>query len=446
MTFGIDRRRCLIAGDSAAGLPLGLENLPQRFSEGIASSEELLKTGLGDLLDSGKVSSNTSLSWSLNGTGFVAAAIFSSLAMCALCEMSMAESFSHDTVSRAPFGSTSDGRAVELYTLRNRHGMEARIATYGGIVTHLIVPDRHGQNADVVLGHDILAGYLKSDLYLGALIGRYSNRIARGQLTLNGVKYTLTANDAPNALHGGVVGFDKVIWKAEQASVTPEGPRLTLTYLSRDGEEGYPGNLQVTAKYTLTEDNALRLDYIASTDKETVVSLTQHSYFNLRGRGDILGHVVRITAERFTPVDGSRIPTGELRSVAGTPFDFRQPTAIGSRIGAADEELRLGMGYDLNFVIDKPPGALAVMATVYEPDTGRVLEVSSTEPGLQFYTGNFLDGSITGKGGWAYAVYDGFCMEPQHFPDSPNHPNFPSAVLKPGQTYRSTIVYRFSAR
>jgi aldose 1-epimerase len=358
-----------------------------------------------------------------------------------ISENSLSGSIEHES-----FGHTPSGAAVARYTLRNRHGMEARIATYGGIVTELSVPDRQRHFADVVLGFDSLAEYVKSSPYFGALIGRYGNRIAKGKFTLDGVQYTLATNNAPNALHGGIVGFDKVVWKAEQSIVTPQGPQLTLTYLSRDGEEGYPGKLKVTAVYTLTDDNALRLDYTATTDKDTVVNLTQHTYFNLRGRGDVLGHVVQINADRFTPVDSTLIPTGELRSVAGTPFDFRQPTAISARIEAPDEQLRFANGYDHNWVINKAAERLAVIATVYEPDTGRVLAVSSTEPGLQFYTGNFLDGSIPGKNGWVYAFRSGFAMEPQHFPDSPNHPTFPSVVLKPGQTYHNIILYRFSAR
>jgi aldose 1-epimerase len=344
------------------------------------------------------------------------------------------------------FGHISNGAAVIRYALRNRHGMEAQITTYGGIVTKLTAPDREGRFADVVLGYDTLEEYLKGSPYFGALIGRYGNRIAQGRFTLNGVHYSLAANNGVHALHGGIAGFDKVIWTAERSLVTPMGPQLTLTYISRDGEEGYPGNLKVTAVYTLTNDNALQLHYSATTDRDTVVNLTQHSYFNLRGRGDVLGHVVRINADRFTPVDSTLIPTGELRSVAGTPFDFRRPTAIGARIETMDEQLRFAKGYDHNWVIDKAATAVAVAATVYEPDTGRMLEVSSSEPGLQFYTGNFLDGSISGKDGREYGFRSGFVMEPQHFPDSPNQPTFPSTVLKPGQTYQNIISYRFSAR
>ena len=352
----------------------------------------------------------------------------------------------NDSLTSASFGNTPAGVPARLYTLRNRHGMEAHITNYGGIITYLTAPDRDGHYADVVLGYDSLAGYSKGTAYFGALIGRYGNRIAHGKFTLDGVAYKLATNNGPNALHGGVVGFDRVVWEVAEAQVTQEGPRLALTYLSRDGEEGYPGNLNVRAVYTLTEDNTLRLDYTATTDKDTIVNLTQHSYFNLRGHGDILGHVLEIPASRFTPVDSTLIPTGQLERVAGTPFDFRQPAAIGARIGAADEQLKNGKGYDHNWVLDKPAGALGLVARVYDPETGRVLEISSTEPGVQFYSGNFLDGSSVGKGGWAYALHEGLALEPQHFPDSPNRSNFPSVVLKPGQTYRNTIVYKLSAR
>jgi aldose 1-epimerase len=324
--------------------------------------------------------------------------------------------------------------------------MEARIATYGGIITFLTAPDRAGHYADVVLGYDTLGGYLKDSPYFGALIGRYGNRIAHGKFTLNGVAYTLSTNNGPNTLHGGNVGFDKVVWSVMKAQITQLGPQLTLTYLSRDAEEGYPGSLAVTAVYTLTEDNALRLEFSGTTDRDTVVNLTQHSYFNLRGGGDILGHIVQINADRFTPVDSTLIPTGELRPVAGTPFDFRKPTAVGGRIDEADEQLRYGKGYDHNWILIKSPRVLGVDAIVYEPESGRVLEVSSNQPGLQFYSGNFLDGSITGKDGQVYRLRNGFCMEPQHFPDSPNHANFPSTVLRPGHMYRSTIIYRFKVK
>lgn len=346
-------------------------------------------------------------------------------------------------VTGAPFGTMPDGTPVTLYTLRNASGVEATICNYGGIVTSLKVPDRNGKPGDVVLGYDNLAGYLKETPYFGSLIGRYGNRIAKGKFTVNGQTYTLATNNGPNALHGGLKGFDKVVWSAKP-TMTPEGPALALQYVSKDGEEGYPGTLTVTAVYTLTRDNGLRLDYTATTDKDTVVNLTQHSYFNLAGKGDILGHEVMINADKYTPVDETLIPTGELPSVAGTPFDFRKATTIGARIKQDNQQLKFGGGYDHNWVIAKPAGKLSVMARVHEPTTGRVLEVLSTEPGLQFYSGNFLDGTITGKGGWVYQFRNGFCMEPQHYPDSPNQPGFPSVVLKPGQVYRNTIIYRFS--
>jgi aldose 1-epimerase len=282
----------------------------------------------------------------------------------------------------------------------------------------------------------------------------YANRIARGHFSLDGTEYSLPINDPPNSLHGGAVGFDKVLWKVVVARLSAAGPQLALEYESPDGDQGYPGKLHVTAVYTLTDDDSLRLDYTATTNHVTVVNLTQHSYFNLRGSGDILGHVVEIPASYFTPVDATLIPTGELRSVAGSPFDFRTPTAIGARIEANDEELHFGHGYDHNWIIDpdarapaaRPIDHVRLDARVYEPDTGRVLEVLSTQPGLQFYSGNFLDGSITGKSGRVYERRAGFCLEPQHFPDSPNHANFPSTVLKPGTVYRSRIEYRFSTR
>jgi aldose 1-epimerase len=348
-------------------------------------------------------------------------------------------------ITSAPFGQLADGQAVTIYTLKNARGVEARISNYGGIVVSLLVPDRQGQFGDVVLGYDTLAGYLKETPYFGCLVGRYGNRIAKGKFTLNGQTYTLATNNGPNALHGGLKGFDKVLWNARPYQ-SPAGPALELHYRSRDGEEGYPGNLDVTATYTLTRDNALRLDYVATTDKATVLNLTQHSYFNLAGQGDILGHVVQLNASKFTPVDSTLIPTGELKPVDGTPFDFRRPTAIGARINQDDPQLKFGGGYDHNWVISQKPGELTLQARVTEPTTGRVLEVLSTEPGLQFYTGNFLDGTITGKGGRVYQFRNAFCMEPQHYPDSPNQPNFPSVVLSPGQTYRNTIVYRFGVQ
>jgi len=348
-------------------------------------------------------------------------------------------------VTKRPFGQTAEGAAVELYTLTNQNGLEVAITNYGGAVVSIKAPDRNGNLADVVLGFDTLDGYLKEHPYFGSLIGRYGNRIGKGRFTLNGVAYVLARNNGENHLHGGLKGFDKVVWKPVEATAK-DAQTLVLSYLSKDGEEGYPGNLSVTVTYSLNDANELRIDYAATTDKDTVVNLTNHSYFNLagQGQGDILGHQVMTNADRFTPVDAGLIPTGELRSVEGTPFDFRKPTAIGARINQADQQLKLGRGYDHNFVLNRETEGLALAARVTEPGSGRVLEVLTTEPGLQFYTGNFLDGTIRGKGGKVYGQRYGFCLETQHFPDSPNKPSFPSTVLKPGQRYQSTTVYRFS--
>jgi aldose 1-epimerase len=331
---------------------------------------------------------------------------------------------------------------AQIYLLRNSAGMRARITNYGGIVMSLHVPDRNGALADVVLGYDTVAEYAKASPYFGCLIGRYGNRIANARFSLLGQEYRLAANNGPNSLHGGVKGFDKVLWKARPIA-SALGPALELRYSSKHLEEGFPGNLDVVAIYTLTHDNGLRVDSTATTDQATIVNLTHHSYFNLAGQGEVLGHMVFINAAHFTPVNANLIPTGELRPVAGTPFDFRQPTTIGARIDADDEQIRYGAGYDHNWVIAKPAGELGLVARAFEPKSGRTLEVLSTEPGTQLYTGNYLDGSIVGKGGWRYQKRSAFCFEPQHFPDSPNQPSFPSVVLVPGETYKSTIVYRF---
>jgi aldose 1-epimerase len=364
----------------------------------------------------------------------------------AACLVSCASmSSSSGNITKASFGKIPDGTPVDIYTLRNANGVEARICTYGGIVVSLKTPDRNGKLGDVVLGYDNLDGYVKNNPFFGCFVGRYGNRIAGGKFTLDGKTYTLATNNGPNHLHGGIKGFDKAVWKAQLVS-GPHGGALEMRYTSKDGEEGYPGNLSVTALYTLTDDNGLRLDYTATTDKPTVVNLTQHSYYNLAGGSDILGHEVMIVADKFTPVDATLIPTGELRQVKGTPLDFTTPTKIGARINTPDEQLKLGNGYDHNFVLNKSAGKLGLAARVYEPTSGRVMEVLTTEPGMQLYSGNFLDGSITGKGGWVYKQRSAFCMEPQHFPDSPNKPGFPSTVLRPGETYKNTIVYRFSAK
>ncbi len=351
------------------------------------------------------------------------------------------------TVKVERFG-TVDGKEVSLYTLTNRHSVEARITNYGGILVSLKMPDRNNRLEDVVLGYDNLSDYTEGNPgYFGALIGRYGNRIARGRFRLNGVEYTLATNNNENHLHGGVKGFDKVVWDARPLK-TRAGDALELTYLSHDGEEGYPGNLRVRVVYTLTDQNELRIDYSATTDKDTIVNLTHHSYFNLAGagNGDILNHRLMINASRFTPVDATLIPTGELKSVKGTPFDFTQPTAIGARINDADEQLKRGNGYDHNWVLDGRMGSLRRVAEVSEPTTGRVMEIWTTEPGIQLYTGNYLTEAKPGKGGKPYKQHYGFALETQHFPDSPNEPKFPSTVLRRGATYRSTTIYKFSAR
>ncbi|MGO9271729.1 MAG: aldose epimerase family protein [Terriglobia bacterium] len=347
-------------------------------------------------------------------------------------------------IKRSTFGKMSDGQTIDLYTLTNKNGVQVGIINYGGRVVSIRVPDRQGQMADVVLGFDNGDGYLGANPYFGAIVGRYANRIAKGRFTLDGVEYKLAQNDGPNSLHGGVKGFDKVVWKAVE--LAKQNSALELTYVSKDGEEGYPGNLSVKVTYTLSDDNELWIDYRATTDKDTVLNLSNHSYFNLagEGNGDILQHQLMIAASRFTPVDATLIPTGELRNVEGTPFDFRQPTAIGARIDNDDEQLKLGRGYDHNFVLDRKGTGLTLAARVVEPKSGRVLEVKTDQPGIQFYTGNFLDGTVHGKGGKVYGHRFAFCLETQHFPDSPNHPGFPSTELKPGENYHRITVFRFS--
>jgi aldose 1-epimerase len=349
-------------------------------------------------------------------------------------------------VKKQDYGKMPNGAAVELYTLTNAKGMQAGIITYGGTVVSLTAPDRNGKYADVVLGMDDLAGYMKATAFFGAIIGRYGNRIGHAQFTLEGKTHKLPANDHANTLHGGPAGFDKHVWSAVPGS-SADGETLELTYVSKDGEAGFPGTLTSKVVYTLTANNELKIDYTATTDKPTVVNLTNHSYFNLagQGEGDILAHEVMIDAARFTPVDAGLIPTGELRPVAGTPFDFTKSTAVGARIEAADEQMKFGMGYDHNWVLNKGAGGLTKAAEVHEPKSGRVMEVWTTEPALQFYTGNFLDGTLHGKGK-TYVRRGALCMETQHYPDSPNQPSFPSTELKPGATYHTTTVYRFSAR
>ena len=369
--------------------------------------------------------------------------VFTGVALLVLCGAMVVSGQSKRGVTRAPFGKTRDGKAVEIYTLTNAHGLEMRVITYGGIITSLKVPDRAGHLDDVVLGFDTLDGYLKDSPYFGAIVGRYGNRIAKGQFTLNGATYKLATNNGPNHLHGGVKGFDKVMWNAVPGD-SADGVSVTLTRTSPDGEEGYPGNLQASVRYTLTDKNELAIDYRATTDKATPVNLTQHSYFNLAAdSGDILGHELTIHASRYTPVDATLIPTGELAPVQGTPFDFQKATAIGARIATDDAQLKNGGGYDHNWALDRGGSGLQPAARLVDPKSGRTLDVATTEPGLQFYSGNFLDGSITGKGGRVYKRRTGLCLETQHFPDSPNHPSFPSTILQPGQTYSSKTVFTF---
>jgi aldose 1-epimerase len=353
-------------------------------------------------------------------------------------------------LGRQPFGKLPDGTEIGLYTLRNNQGMQVAITNFGAAVVSIKVADRTGRFADVVLGYDTLAGYIGDKAYFGAIVGRYANRIAHGEFTLDGVRYTLAKNNGENSLHGGHKGFNKAVWEAQDVS-TPTAPSLRLAYLSKDGEENYPGNLSVQVTYTLVDENELRIEYSATTDKDTVVNLTNHSYFDLAGEGagDILGHELQLAADRFTPIDAGLIPTGELRSVAGTVFDFRRPTAIGARIGVDDPQLRLARGYDHNWVLSapsqtssNPPKAPMFAARVVEPQSGRVLEVWTTQPGVQFYSGNSLNGAA-GKSGHLYGPRSGFCLETQHFPDSPNHAGFPSTELKPGERFQSVTIFRF---
>jgi aldose 1-epimerase len=348
-------------------------------------------------------------------------------------------------IERSDFGKTRDGVAVDVYTLTNAHAMIVKIITYGGRVTELRVPDRDGVFGDIVLGFNNLDQYLDDNPYFGALIGRVGNRIAKGRFTLDGKPYKLATNNGANHLHGGIKGFDKVVWSAEPITAN-DSVSLKLHYVSPDGEEGYPGRLDTTVVYTLTNQDELKIEYTAATDKPTPINLTNHNYYNLAGEGNgtILGHELMLNADSFTPVDATLIPTGDIKPVAGTVFDFTTPTAIGKRIdqvpGAAPG------GYDHNFVLRSHDGPLGLAARVYEPKSGRVMEISTTQPGIQFYSGNFLDGKLVGKGGVAYQKHSGFCLETQHYPDSVNHPNFPPAILRPGETYHEVTVHKFSVR
>ena len=376
----------------------------------------------------------------MTSTGILKKIVIGTAVLMAVSMMAEAET----KVTSGPFGKLSDGTPVEIYTL-NDGAFEARIATYGGIVVSMKAPDRNGKTADVVLGFDDLDGYVanfngSSDAFFGAVIGRYANRIAHGSFMLDGQKYSLPLNNGANTLHGGPHGFNNVVWKAK-----PITNGVELSYLSKDGEAGFPGNLTATVQYTLVKGD-LRIEYSATTDKDTVVNLTNHSYFNLAGQGDILNHQFTLHASRFTPVDAGLIPTGELKAVESTPFDFRKAMAIGARINADDPQVHLGRGYDHNWALDSGGKELAEAAEVYDPSSGRVLRVLTDQPGIQFYSGNFLDGSIKGKGGKPDVLHAALCLETQHFPDSPNHSDFPTTELKRGQRYHTVTVYSFSAR
>jgi aldose 1-epimerase len=344
-------------------------------------------------------------------------------------------------VESAEFGQMPDGTKIESFTLYNAHGASAKLIGYGATVTELHVPDKDGKMGDVVLGFDNLEGYLGNHPHFGGAIGRYGNRIAKGKLIVDGKEYQLAINNAPNSLHGGPTGFDRRVWKGEKVEVK-DGAAVRFTYFSKDGEENFPGNLTATVTYTLTNTNEFKLEYTATTDKDTVVNLTNHSYFNLAGSGDVLKHVLYLNADKYTPVDATLIPTGEIASVEGTPLDFRKATEIGARIG----EIKDIGGYDHNFVVNGEAGKLRIAARVTEPTSGRQMEVWTTEPGVQFYSAIGLNGSIVGKGGAAYPKYGALCLETQHFPDSPNRPNFPSTLLKPGTRFHSETIYKFSAK
>lgn len=352
-------------------------------------------------------------------------------------------------IEKVVFGTLADGTTVDMFTLTNKHNMALKVMTYGGTIVSLCAPDRHGALEDVVLGYDRFDDIVtKPNPYFGAIIGRYANRIANGRFCLDGVEYTLARNNGTNHLHGGARGFDKVLWNAKERVGKTQGS-VELSYLSEDGEEGYPGTLRVTVIYTLNDDNVVKIEYVAETDKKTVVNLTNHAYFNLAGAvsgTNILNHELMLCADYFTPGDAGLIPTGELRRVPGTPMDFTRPMRIGARIQAQDEQLQAAGGYDHNWVLNKQGKSLALAARLYEPTSGRMMEVHTTEPGIQFYSGNFLDESITGKGRTAYHKHAGLCLETQHYPNSPNQPEFPSTVLEPGKHYTQTTTYSFSVK
>jgi aldose 1-epimerase len=352
-------------------------------------------------------------------------------------------------MEKKPFGRIPDVQMIDLYTLTNAHGMQVGITNYGATVVSLNVPDRRGKIDDVALGYDSGDGYVGGKAYFGATVGRYGNRIAHAKFTLHGTSYSLAKNDGENSLHGGKIGFNKKVWQAREVT-SQLGQSLEFSYVSVDGEEGYPGTVRVTVTFSVPKDrNALVIEYRATTDKDTVINLTNHTYFNLsgEGHGDVLKHELELDASQFTPVDETLIPTGEIRATKGTPLDFTKPFVIGARIGDSDPQLKVGRGYDHNWVLDRSgKEGLVEAAEVFDPQSGRVLQVYTTEPGVQFYSGNFLDGSEHGKGGKSYGRRSGFCLETQHFPDSPNKPAFPTTELKPGREYRSTTEYRFSVR
>lgn len=366
------------------------------------------------------------------------------LIVAALCGIFVMMTQANPKVKKATFGKTNDGKSVKIFTLTNSKGTEAKIINYGGRIVSLKVADKNGKFEDVILGYDDLNGYLSDNFFFGGIIGRYANRIAKGKFSLNGKEYMLAKNNGENHLHGGVKRFDVLVWTAKSLA-NKTGAVLELTHFSKDGEEGYPGNLSVKVVYTLTENDELKMEYSATTDQDTVINLTNHAYFNLAGSGTILNHILKINADKFTPTDSGSIPTGELREVAGTPFDFRVGKTMGKQIDEANEQLKFGSGYDHNWVLNKKPNEFSLAASVEEPNSGRVLEVLTTEPGIQFYAGNFLaDGK--GKGGKIYNKREGFCLETQHFPDSPNQPKFPTTVLKKGEKFASTTIYKFSVK
>lgn len=350
----------------------------------------------------------------------------------------------HGSVEKAEIGKTKEGATVESYTLKNKNGVVAKVMTYGATLTEMHVPDQDGKQADVVLGFADLDKYLAGHPFFGSTAGRVANRIAKGKFTLDGKEYTLATNNGPNTLHGGIKGFDKQVWEAKQVN-SPDGPGVQFHYVSKDGEEGFPGNLDTTVTYTLTNDNALRISYKATTDKATPVNLTNHSYWNLGGEnsGTILDEILYVNADKYTPVDDTQIPTGELKSVKGTPFDFTTPTPIGARIEQTGGN---PTGYDHNYVLNHAPGQIGLAARLTDPQSGRVMECWTDQPGVQVYTGNFLDGTLTGIGGKPYVKHAAVCLETQHFPDAINHPDFPSTVLRPGETYQTTTIYKFSTK